>query len=326
MQLGCEQGVKMKKILVLFMLFATFLYANKPEITVNILPQKYFVDKIVKDNFTVNVMVPAGKSPHNFEPKPSQMKALAVSKIYFLIGETSEKAWIEKFKKNAKNTLFADTTVGIEKIEMVAHSHHDEDEDDHKHKHHSHKHHNHSHSKHSHKYHDHDHDDHDHDHGGLDPHIWLEPTLVKIQAKNIYEAIIKVDEANSSFYKANYEEFLKELDELDMQIKNILAPHKDSAFMVFHPSWGYFAKRYDLEQIAIEIEGKEPKPNDLVKLVDEAKKHNIKVVFVAPQFSQKSAEVISKSIGANVVAIDPLAYDLKENLLKTANEIANSYK
>lgn len=323
----------MKRLLVLFMLFATFLYANKPELTVNILPQKYFVDKIVKDNFIVNVMVPAGKSPHNFEPKPSQMKALANSKAYFLIGETSEKAWIRKFKKNAKNTLFVDTTVGIKKIEMVAHSHHDEDE----HEHHDHKHHSHNHSKDAHKHHDHGHEhDHEHDHhhhhghghhhGGLDPHIWLDPVIVKIQAKNIYEAMLKIDEKNSSFYKANYEEFIKELDDLDMQIKNILAPHKDRAFMVFHPSWGYFAKRYDLEQISIEIEGKEPKSNDLVKLVDEAKEHNIKVVFVAPQFSQKSAEVISKSIDANVVAINPLAYDLKENLLKTANEIANSYK
>ncbi|MFY9081800.1 zinc ABC transporter substrate-binding protein, partial [Aliarcobacter butzleri] len=248
------------------------------------------------------------------EPKPSQMKSLASSKAYFLVGDPSEQAWIGKFKQNAKDTLFVDTTVGIEKIPMVAHKHHDEEDED---EHEGHAHHEHEHEKHA---------GHDHDESGLDPHTWLDPILVKVQAKNIYEAMLKIDEKNGDFYKTNYEEFLKELDNLDSEIKNILASYKDKAFMVFHPSWGYFAKRYDLEQISIEMEGKEPKPNELVKLIEEAKKHDIKIVFVAPQFSQKSAKTISESIGANVVSIDPLSGDWKNDLLKTAKEIANSYK
>ena len=287
------------------MLFVSFLYASKPELTVNILPQKYFVEKIVKDKFNINVMVKPGVSPHNFEPKPSQMKSLVASKAFFLIGDSSEKAWLEKFKQNAKNTLFVDTTVGIEKMEMIAHDH----EENETHGHHG----------------DHEHEE-AHEHSGLDPHIWLEPTLVKIQAKNIYEAMLKIDSTNSDFYKTNYEEFLKELDSLDQDIKTLLSPHKDKAFMVFHPSWGYFAKRYEIEQISIEIQGKEPKPNELVKLIEEAKKHDIKIIFVSPQFSQKSAQAISKNIGANVVAIDPLSDDWQKNLLKVASEIANSYK
>ena len=294
----------MKKIIFLFIVMFSFLNASTQELTVNILPQKYFVEKIVKDKFTINVMVKPGASPHNFEPKPSQMKSLVASKVYFLIGDATEKNWIEKFKQNAKNTLFVDTTIGVEKIEMAKHEHEEVAQHDHKK----------------------DEKDEEHDHSGLDPHIWLDPVLVKIQAKNIYEAMIKIDSANSDFYKTNYEEFLKELETLDSNIKTILAPHKDKAFMVFHPSWGYFAKRYDLEQISIEIEGKEPKPNELVELIEESKKHDIKIVFVSPQFSQKSAQAISKNIGANVVAIDPLSDNWNENLQKVSNEIANSYK
>ena len=294
----------MKKIIFLFIVMFSFLNASTQELTVNILPQKYFVEKIVKDKFTINVMVKPGASPHNFEPKPSQMKSLVASKVYFLIGDATEKNWIEKFKQNAKNTLFVDTTIGFEKIEMAKHEHEEVAQHDHKK----------------------DEKDEEHDHSGLDPHIWLDPVLVKIQAKNIYEAMIKIDSANSDFYKTNYEEFLKELETLDSNIKTILAPHKDKAFMVFHPSWGYFAKRYDLEQISIEIEGKEPKPNELVELIEESKKHDIKIIFVSPQFSQKSAQAISKNIGANVVAIDPLSDNWYENLQKVANEIANSYK
>ncbi|MDD3008091.1 MAG: zinc ABC transporter substrate-binding protein [Arcobacter sp.] len=298
----------MKKVIFLFITLVSFLYANKPELTVNILPQKYFVQKIVKDKYEINVMVKPGSSPHNYEPKPSQMKSLVASKVYFLAGDTSEKVWLEKFKQSAKNTLFVDTTIGIEKMEMEKHEHHEEAKDEHKHEH------------------EDEHEEHGHDHTGLDPHIWLDPILVKIQAKNIYEAMVKIDSVNSDFYKTNYEEFLKELDTLDADIKNILAPYKDKAFMVFHPSWGYFAKRYEIEEISIEIEGKEPKPNELVELIEEAKKHNIKIVFVSPQFSQKSAQTISKNIGANVVAIDPLSENWSKDLLKTANEIANSYK
>ena len=290
----------MKKILFLCIAFFTLLNASKPEITVNILPQKYFVEKIVKDKFEINVMVKPGSSPHNYEPKPSQMKSLVNSKAYFLVGDPFEQAWMDKFKQNAKNTLFVDTTKGIEKIQMEEHNHHDEANVDAKHD--------------------------EHDHSGFDPHVWLDPLLVKIQAKNIYEAMVEIDSHNSDFYKTNYEEFIKELDTLDENIKTILSPYKDKAFMVFHPSWGYFAKRYDLEQISIEIEGKEPKPNELVELIEEAKKHDIKIVFVAPQFSQKSAKTISKNINANVVAIDPISGNWKESMLDTANQIANSYK
>ena len=290
----------MKKILFLCIAFFTFLNASKPEITVNILPQKYFVEKIVKDKFEINVMVKPGSSPHNYEPKPSQMKSLVNSKAYFLVGDPFEQAWMDKFKQNAKNTLFVDTTKGIEKIQMEEYNHHDEANVDAKHD--------------------------EHDHSGFDPHVWLDPLLVKIQAKNIYEAMLEIDSQNSDFYKTNYEEFIKELDALDENIKTILTPYKDKAFMVFHPSWGYFAKRYDLEQISIEIEGKEPKPNELVELIEEAKKYDIKIVFVAPQFSQKSAKTISKNINANVIAIDPISGNWKESMLDTANQIANSYK
>ena len=295
----------MKKILFICIAFFTLLNASKPEITVNILPQKYFVEKIVKDKFEINVMVKPGSSPHNYEPKPSQMKSLVNSKAYFLVGDPFEQAWMDKFKQNAKNTLFVDTTKGIEKIQMEEHNHHDEANVDAKHD-------------------EHDHEK--HDHSGFDPHVWLDPLLVKIQAKNIYEAMVEIDSQNGDFYKTNYEEFIKELDTLDENIKTILSPYKDKAFMVFHPSWGYFAKRYDLKQISIEIEGKEPKPNELVELIEEAKKYDIKIVFVAPQFSQKSAKTISKNINANVIAIDPISGNWKESMLNTANQIANSYK
>ena len=290
----------MKKILFLFIAAFSILNASKPQLTVSILPQKYFVEKIVKDNFDVNVMVKPGASPHTYEPKSSEMRSLANSKIYFYTDVSFEKVWLDKFKLSAKNTTFINTANAIEKITMEKHTHENEG-----------------------KHEEHNHDKHENE--SLDPHIWLDPVLVKIQAKNIYDAIVNIDSKNSEFYKTNYEEFLKEIDLLNTELKTILKPFENRAFMVFHPSWGYFAKRYNMEQIAVEVEGKEPKPNELVELIKDAKKHNIKIVFVSPQFSQKTAKTISHNIQASVISIDALSEKWADNLLLTAKEIANSY-
>lgn len=314
----------MRLILLTFFVLSSFIFA-KEEVTVSILPQKYFVEKIAADKVKVNVMVQPGASPATYEPKTSQMKLLSKSVAYFSIGVPFEKVWLEKFENANKDMLIADTSKGIKKAEIAAHHHHKEEADEHENEHHE-EHADHDEEEHEHHEHHEEEEHAGHEHHGLDPHIWLEPTLVKIQAKNIYEALVKVDKANASFYKTNLDKFLKELDSLDEELHNILKSYEHKAFMVFHPSWGYFSKRYDLKQISIEIEGKEPKPAQLVKLVDEAKEHNIKIVFVAPQFSQKGAKTISKSINGNVAVIDPLAENWDENLIKVAKEIAKSYK
>ncbi|PPK60533.1 zinc transport system substrate-binding protein [Malaciobacter marinus] len=319
----------MKKLFIAILALSSVVLAK--EVTVSILPQKYIVEKIAKDKIDVNVMVKPGFSPATYEPKTSQMRKLAKSEVYFAIGVPFEKVWLEKFKNTNENLNIIDTSVGIKKLPMAKHEHHDEDEHDHE-AHHEEEHD--EHDEHAHHEDKHDHDEHheheneheSHEHSGLDPHIWLDPVLVKTQAKSVYKTLVDIDSKNKDFYKKNYENFIKELDGLYLEIKTILKPVKHKAFMVFHPSWGYFAKRFDLEQIAVEVQGKEPKPNQLVELINEAKEHNIKVVFVAPQFSQKSAKVIASNIKGDAVVMNPLEENLKESLIKTAKQIVSSYK
>ena len=329
-------------------------FANAKEVTVSIVPQKFFVEKIAQDKIKVNVMVKPGFSPATYEPKTSQMKRLAESLVYFSIGVPFEQVWLERFASSNKSMKIVDTSVGIEKLAMVAHTHHDEEhehekhEDEEHHEHDSHEKEAHHDEEHEHEYHDHDKKEHDHDEhhdhekhekevhhdeheghhheDGLDPHIWLDPILVKQQAKVILETLVSIDVNNKAFYEKNYQAFITQLDQLHNQLEELLHDSHDKAFMVFHPSWGYFAKRYDLEQIAVEKEGKEPKPKELTQLIEEAELHNIKVVFVAPQFSQKAAKVIAQSVKGDVVFIDPLAYDYYNNLMKVAKSIKKSYQ
>ncbi|RXJ60590.1 metal ABC transporter solute-binding protein, Zn/Mn family [Candidatus Marinarcus aquaticus] len=320
----------MKKISVIVLLMLSFISLHALEVTTSILPQKYFIEKIAQDKVKVNVMVKKGFSPATYEPKTSQMKKLASSTLYFSIGVPFEQVWLERFKSANSSLVVIDTAKGIQKRTMPKHTHHEEDahEED-AHEGHDHDEHAHEEEKehHDQEHHEDEEEHHDaHEHGGLDPHVWLDPILVKVQAKNIYKALVKYDAKNSAFYQKNYEDFIQELDRLYSELKNVLKPVEHKAFMVFHPSWGYFAQRFDLEQIAVEVEGKEPKPNQLVELIEEAKEHEIKIVFVAPQFSQKSAKVIAQNIKGNVVVIDPLNESWYTSMIETAQAIVKSYQ
>ncbi|MBE3021701.1 MULTISPECIES: metal ABC transporter solute-binding protein, Zn/Mn family [Campylobacter] len=285
----------MKKIFTFLMLSAIALFA-KPIVTASILPTKYFIEQIAQDTVTVNVMVSKGADPHTYEPKPKQMQELEKSEIYFAVGTEFEEVWLKRFTKTFKNLKIAHTDEGIKKISMVnEHEHH------------------HEHGPHC-----------DHDHGGLDPHIWLDPVLVKAQANNIAKVLLETFPQNKELYEQNLAKFQAKLDALDKKISDLLKDTKNRKFIVYHPSWGYFAHRYDLEQIAIEIEGKEPKPAQIAELIEEAKEHNVKVIFVAPQFSQKAAKLIASQINANVVSIDQLPLEWEEEMKKTAEILAKS--
>jgi len=293
----------MKKIFLVLLLLVNYIYAQKT-VTVSIVPQKYFVEKIAQDKILVNIMVMPGFSPANYDPKTSQMKDLSDSLLYFSIGVPFESVWLDKFKNINKDMQIIDTSKGIKRLAMEEH-HHEEDD------------------KHAHK--EEHHNEHDED-KILDPHIWLDPILVKIQAKNILDALVKIDNENQKFYYENYKKFLLELDELHLKLTNSLKEVRAKKFMVFHPSWGYFAQRYGLVQEAVEKEGKEPKPKELMNLINEAKEDGIKIVFVAPQFSKKSAEIIAKGIDGNVTVINPLDENWEKSLIHTSEEIIKSYK
>lgn len=268
---------------------------------VSILPQKYFVEKIGGNLVSVSVMVQPGANPHIYEPRPNQMTALSKSRIYFAIGVTFETVWLPKFAKLNPQIRIVHTDEGIDKIAMIAH-HHPDEETGHPHD---------PRSKDAHR---------DEAPGALDPHVWVSPPEVKIISRNILEALVDIDPANSGTYKSNYEAFLEEIEELDRDLKKIFLDKRGLKFMVYHPAWGYFARAYGLIQVPVELEGKEPKPEQLKALIEQSRKQGIKVIFVQPQFSTKSAETIAKAIGGQVIFADPLREDWERNLREQAEK------
>ena len=142
------------------------------------------------------------------------------------------------------------------------------------------------------------------------------------QARTILNALVEIDPAHRAVYEANTKIFVSKLAALDADLKNTFAGKKGFQFMVFHPSWGYFARTYDLQQVPVEIEGKDPKPAQLKALIEHAKKKHINVIFVQPQFSSRNAELVAKEIGGQVIFADPLASDWSGNL----REVAQKFK
>jgi zinc transport system substrate-binding protein len=173
-------------------------------------------------------------------------------------------------------------------------------------------------------HHHHGEEAHAHDHeaeektANLDPHIWLSPPLVKQQAETIYSALVELNPEKETLYQENLNQFLADLDALDKNIEETLADLEQKTFMVFHPSWGYFAEEYNLEMIPIEVGGTEPSAAELSQFVKQAKEEDIQVIFVQPQFGVRSAEAIAKSVNAEVLQIDPLAENWLENMQSVA--------
>lgn len=271
-------------------------------VAVSIAPQAYFVKKVGGDLVDVTVMVPPGAAAERYEPKPQQMVALSSSKAYFACGVPFEDAWLAKMAAANREMLVVRTDAGIEKRRMEAHSHAGEDEPGTP--------------------------GHRHEHEGLkDPHIWLSPPLVMLQARNILEGLLKIDPAGSGTYEGNYRRFIGELADLDIAIRGLFRGKGGNVrFMVFHPAWGYFADAYGLTQIPVEMEGKEPRVRDLEGLITVAKERGIKVVFIQPQFSARSAETIAGAIGGRTLPADDLAEDWAGNLRETAERIAASVR
>lgn len=279
----------MKKVIFIVLFAGSILHANI-NIVVSIVPQKTFVEAIGGEKVNTTVMVKQGSSPHTYEPKPSQMIAISNADVYFAIGVEFEKAWLDRFQNQNRAMKIVDASYGIDKIEMQKHSCSC-----------------------------HKHDKHD-KHKRKDPHVWTTPQNVKIIAQNIYNTLKKLDNANESYYRANLDRFLQHLDVVDAEIRAILS-QGNMKFMVFHPAWGYFAKEYNLIQIPIEVEGKNPKPRELKHLIQKAKKQSVSVVFTSPEFSDKIAKQIANELSIPVVKISPLDEQWSKNLINFAQAI-----
>ncbi|MDA3043252.1 MULTISPECIES: metal ABC transporter solute-binding protein, Zn/Mn family [unclassified Campylobacter] len=295
------------KFLIIPFLFSANFAQDLAQISVTIEPVRYFAQKIADDDFVIKSVVDKGADPHTYEPKPATMRDIAKSVAYFGIGTEFDEVWLKRFSANASGVKFYDLSEGIEKInfENLGETHEEVGEHDTRAE------------KHEEQG---DHADHAHD--GADPHIWLDPILVKQISQNIAKNLCELNGANCAKYEQNLAKFEAELDELHAYALQNLSNLSGAKFIIYHPTLGYFARRYNLTQISVEQGGGEPKPADLADLIKLANDEKVGVIFTSPQFASKAAQILATQTGAKLTQIDFLSYEWQSELKKLIDEIS----
>ena len=266
-------------------------------ISVTIEPQRYFAEQIGGDKFTIHTVVAAGQSPETYDPSPRQMAKIGKSEAYLQIGHIGfEQAWMNNIRENNKGLQVFDLSKGFKLIET-------EEECDHDHE---------GHEGHAH-----------HHHGGVDPHIWSCIEGARHVAAKTMEAFCELDPENRDFYFANFEKVMARIDSTDKAVLDLISPLSDRTFIIYHPALTYFAKEFNLTQLCIEMDGKEPSPALLKQLVRTAVENKAKVVFIQEEFDKKNAELIAKETGCRLVTINPLSYNWNEEMIRIAKALAN---
>lgn len=263
-------------------------------VAVTILPMKEIAESVGGERIAVTVIVPPGTEPHTFEPTPGQITSIAQSRIFFRVGEgllPFEERLAGRLATQGTDLIVISLAEGIDLIEGDGEDAGHEEEDNH------------------------------HATGSADPHIWLSPKNAALMAGTIASTLIAIDPEGEAIYQQNLNDYQKRSVSVDAKVREILGPLTTRRFIVTHDAWGYFAREYELEQVAVHVGGKEPTAKEIQEVIRIAREDGIRIVCIEPQFPKRSARVIAAEINGVVVVIDPLPEAYLENFIRVAEAL-----
>lgn len=267
---------------------------DKPMVAVSILPQAYFVERIAGDRVDRVTIVGPGQSPHSYEPSPQQMVDIGRASLWFTVGVEFERGLKPKIASLFPSMRIVDTVASVRYRSLEAHAHeedgHEEAEEE----------------------------------SRIDPHVWLGREAVTVQARAMRDALVAMDPEGADAYGKGLEAFLAEVESTYDSLARVLAPLKGRKVFVYHPAFGYFLDDLGLEQVAVETGGKEPTQKGLADLVRRALEEKAAAIFVQAQFPVAAAGTLARAMGGSVVALDPLAPDWRDNLLRMGEALRAS--
>lgn len=304
----------MKKTLLLVVIISLFwagseVGAEDIQVAVAIPPLETFVEEVGGEEVKSVVMIPPGRSPANYAPSPRELAAFSDSVIYFSLGLPAEEANILPEAREINSDLeivrleeqVAEVYDPLYLVDRGSDSAGSSIEKEH------------STGEESGK----QEEGHEHS-GGEDPHTWLSPRRAELMVEIIASELGKIDKENRDKYLDNAKKYIEEIRETDMKIRGMLKELEGSKFIIFHPSFGYFADEYGLEMVALEDEGKEASPGHLQDIIDLVREENIKTVFYQQEIDSRQTEALAGEVGADIEKLTPLASDYLDNLLRTA--------
>lgn len=237
----------------------------------SVYPLADFAEKIGGKNVEVNLIVPPGVEPHDFEPTPKDLARLSRADLFIYNGIGFE-TWIDQAKEilDPGRTAIVDASASLEPVHVESET--------------------------------------GHHHGDADPHVWLDPVRAKKLAEAIRDALVEADPDHAADYRANFEKLSPRFDELDRTFKEIAEKAENRVFIVSHEAFGYLADRYGLKQIAVSglSPSDEPSPKELKAIIETAKKHRVKAIFFDSLVSGNVARTVKEEVGAEALVLNPL--------------------
>lgn len=313
------QGLKKTAIAAAILSFSAVASAT---IVTSIKPLGFIASAIANGVTDVDVLVPTGASPHDYNLKPSDAQKLKSAEMVVWIGEDVD-LFLDKSIDDLdyKKVLTIKDIAAIEPFLMKGehHHHHGEGdahehghEDHHAHEEHGHKH---AHGDHDHK-HDHAHEGHEHHHdddASINWHVWYSPDISKVVAQRIAAKLVKQYPEKKALIEKNVAEFDRTLAETSVKIKAQLESVKDKGFYVFHDAYGYFNQAYGLNQTGYFTINPlvAPGAKTLAKIKEEIAEHKVSCLFAEPQFTPKVIESLSKATQVKVGRLDPMGDSVK---------------
>ncbi|WP_413308044.1 zinc ABC transporter substrate-binding protein [Bacillus sp. 1P10SD] len=259
---------------------------DKLTIYTTVAPLQYFTERIGGNLVDVKTIYPPGADEHTFEPSQKDMMNLADSDLLFYIGLGLE-GFVEKAKGTLKNENVKLVSVADQlQLPKEDSTLHEEEEDKHEHR------------------------------GDVNPHVWLDPIYSKEMAAVIRDRLTKEMPKNKDLFEANYQKLATELDELNTQYQQTISIAKHKKIIVTHAAFGYWEKRYGIEQISISglSTTNEPTQKELEKIISIADHDGLHYILFEQNVQSKLGKVVQKEIGARALPLHNLGILSKNDI------------
>lgn len=257
-------------------------------------PQEEFIRAVGGENIDVLVMVPPGANPHTFEPTPSQISRLEKADLYITLGSgiEFENRWIARISEMFPDLPLVNSSERIPLIHGDEHHHEGKSSAD------------------------------VGEHEAIDPHIWLSLRNSAEMVNTTCDAMTRLRPLQKENFEQNRDQYLARLSHLDIEIRRVLTNIPTRTILVYHPSFGYFCNDYNLTQISVEENGREPAAQSLANLIDKARTEKISLIFTEPEVSTRGAETLAAEINGKIILISTLSRDYLKNMQNIADRIA----
>lgn len=272
--------MKKRSVVCVFLLLCTcaLAHAGTIKVVTTTTDMKSITELIGGNKVSVSSIATGYQNPHFVDPKPSYIISLSNADLFVTVGLDLETGWSPQLLSSSRNTKiqkgspgYVDASEGVALLQVPTSANRAEGDI----------------------------------HIFGNPHYWLDPMNGKIIAKNIADGLERVDPSNRSTYEANLQTFNKNIDSKMKDWQAKMEAFKESKIIAYHNEWVYFETRFGLKVVDFmePKPGIPPTPSQLVKVINEVKSNNIKVIISSPYFTTSSSNVVAKQTGVKVLIL-----------------------